>query len=335
MTVTLGFVLIFSLLGVALMRRATMQNETTERRTHSVEAFWIADAGVELARSKLAKPTPELIPEGDPVVDVISLGEGSYYVYSEQDPDCATCIDRWHIRSQSLVHKHGVDGSTLNQRRGIDAIVAAYDISNAIKTHGTVNGSCVPSGSAQIIGGCESHVDFTFETVFNGLSYNDLIAMAAANPIPATHPIYHPPNTVNHLFHLDSPSDPFRVEGVTVMFMEDNYNTLSLNTNDANVYVGPSILIVDTTGYTGNPVPKVNVTGGVGFCGILWVIGHAKITGNADINGAVFIDEISPNDTMVTGNPDVIFNPACVDTAINGFGGTGAPGLIAWKEFSL
>ena len=372
LTVTLGFVLIFSLLGVALLRHATVQNETTERRTHSVESLWIADAAVELARHNLAKATPDLINVGDPD-SIGTLGQGNYNVYSESDrchcyqdkeeakqcysldpnvPQCAGPhpVDRWHIRSQALMQKYDVDGSTLDENRGIDAVVASYDISNAITTHGTVNynpsSDCQPWGAAQIAGGCEPHVDFTFETIFNGMTFSDFIAKAAANPIPNTHPIYDPddpldpldPVRVNHVFHLTPSYSDFRVHGVTVIYFEGNFNTLSIDTEDANVYISgtPSVLIVDT-GYDGSgSVPKVDFTGSTReFCGIVWIIGKVKITGNSVIKGAVFVDEYPSSDTTITGTPDVIFSPQCVEDAINGFGGTGAPGLIAWKEFAL
>ena len=117
--------------------------------------------------------------------------------------------------------------------------------------------------------------------------------------------------------------------------MENNYNTLSVKTNDPAVYQGPSLLIVDTTGYTGGPVPKVDVTGNNGFCGILWIIGRAKFTGTSTIKGAVFVDQSPPGDTPVTGNPDIIFDPVCAKSAMDSFGGTGAPGLIDWKEYAL
>jgi hypothetical protein len=321
LTVTLAFVLIFSLSGVALMRHATLQNEATERRTHSVKSLWIADSGVELARSKLAKPTPQLIPEGDPVADAVSLGEGSYYVYSEKDPDCPTCIDRWRIRSQALVHKHDVDGAGLNSRRGIDAIVAAYDIRQAVTTHGTINGSCISD--------CEANVDFTFGTVFNGWTFSDFVNEAVATP--AVHPGIDPPH---HAIHLNSSLDPFEVGGVTVLFLEDPLYHVTINTDDPAVYLGPSLLIVDSRGYTGPQTPEITINGAAGLCGILWSIGEATINGNSIVRGAVFIDGDPLIDNEVAGT-GIAFNPACVDTVISSFGGTGKPGLIAWKEISL
>ena len=334
LTITLSFVLIFSLLGIAIMRRATVQNETIERRTASEEALWAADAAVEMIRSNLGKPPAQHLAKG--TVFNNQLGDGNYSVFYEDDPACPTCIDRWHVQSQATVNINNTDGTINTQSRGIDAIVASYDIENAITTHGTVNGSCVPSGNAQIVGDCEAHVDFTFETVFNGKSYSDFQAAAAANPIDVAHPIYSFPDVVNHKFHLSGSADEFEVKDVTVIFMEDNFNTVLINTDDSDVYTGPSLLIVDTTGSEAS-TPEVKVSGNVGFCGVLWIIGHVKIAGTSVINGAIFIDESPPDDTTVTGNTNVIFDPGCVQQAIDsmGVGVIGAPGIISWKEFSL
>jgi len=96
------------------------------------------------------------------------------------------------------------------------------------------------------------------------------------------------------------------------------------------------MLIVDTKYPGTGPTPKLNFQGVTGtFCGIVWIVGKVKITGNATILGAVFVDEDPPSDTTVSGTPDVIFNQACVDGAINSFGGTGTPGISFWKEYSI
>ncbi len=49
LVVTLGFVLIFILLGLGAIYLGTVQNEAAEKRTASTKAFWLAEAGIQKA----------------------------------------------------------------------------------------------------------------------------------------------------------------------------------------------------------------------------------------------------------------------------------------------
>ncbi|MCK5013960.1 MAG: pilus assembly PilX N-terminal domain-containing protein [Candidatus Omnitrophica bacterium] len=333
LTVTLSLVIIFLMLGLATIHYASVQNETAERRLSSMEAFWLADAGVELARSKLNKSSPTLISQADPPE---TLGEGEYDVYSEQDPDCPTCINRWHINSQGSVDIHDVDGTLNTQPRGIDAIAAYVDVKNAITTHGTVNGSCAQGGNATITGDCDDGANFSFVSVL-GATFGDLVALAQLNLLDNTHPAYDAsssPPVVDHVFHLDSPSDLFEVVGVTVVFLEGNLNKFTVNTDDLQEYAGPTLLIVDGTGSPPNKAAEITINGVAGLCGVIWSIGEATINGNSTIDGAVFIDGDPLVDNDVLGNTNITFDTVCVDQALGGFG-TGTPRLVSWKEYAL
>ena len=50
--VTMGFVVAFTLLGMAALHYAMVQNEATEMQKASMEAFWLADGAVEKARGE-------------------------------------------------------------------------------------------------------------------------------------------------------------------------------------------------------------------------------------------------------------------------------------------
>lgn len=50
--VTMGFVVAFTLLGMAALHYAIVQNEATEVQKASMEAFWLADGAVEKARAE-------------------------------------------------------------------------------------------------------------------------------------------------------------------------------------------------------------------------------------------------------------------------------------------
>lgn len=63
LVITLGFVVAFTLLGMASLHYAMVQNEETERQKASMEAFWLADGAVEKA-----KALPSLIPKTEPPI---------------------------------------------------------------------------------------------------------------------------------------------------------------------------------------------------------------------------------------------------------------------------
>ena len=49
LVVTLGFILVFTMLGLGSMYLSTVQNEAAEKRTFSTKAFWLAEAGIQKA----------------------------------------------------------------------------------------------------------------------------------------------------------------------------------------------------------------------------------------------------------------------------------------------
>ncbi|MGE0269533.1 MAG: hypothetical protein AB7S78_13875 [Candidatus Omnitrophota bacterium] len=86
--ITLGFVVAFTLLGMASLHYAMVQNEETERQKASMEAFWLADGAVEQAKAKY----PGFIAKDEPAVHLLnSAGEtdfNRYYdVYSGRKKD--------------------------------------------------------------------------------------------------------------------------------------------------------------------------------------------------------------------------------------------------------
>ncbi|GAH45561.1 unnamed protein product, partial [marine sediment metagenome] len=170
-------------------------------------------------------------------------------------------------------------------------------------------------------GNCVNDVEFTFATVFNGTTYSDFVSQAAST---------------GREYFLSSPADPIpQIEDVTVTHLLDNFHNLTINTDDPAVYTGPSFLIVDTTGYTGNPTPSLSVEGNIGFCGIIWVIGEMKIAGTSGIKGTVFVDGNPLEDTALTGNSVVDYDPPCIEAAIDSVSATifpGTPGIISWRE---
>lgn len=68
LVVTMGFVVAFTLLGMAALHFAMVQNEATERQKASMEAFWLADGAVEKARAEF----PSLVDKDQPPVHLVN-----------------------------------------------------------------------------------------------------------------------------------------------------------------------------------------------------------------------------------------------------------------------
>ena len=294
MIITMGFILIFTLLGIASLHLAGIQNQSAAKRIFSTGAFWLADGAIQRAKSRL------------PGVLVNATG----VAWSNGNYDIAVVTkgtSRWKATAKATVS---------NQVRTIEAEIANYDILDAITTTGTINDSCVPAGSAQINGNCVQGAQFTFESVFNGLSKQDIKNLATLydnfdlRNIPKS-------NTINS------------VTGVTfVTFQGNKKESLHVPTNSS----GSGFLIIDASGNT-NTV-TFDVTGGV-FNGIIWLIGNnVSMTGNPNINGAIFIDA-SNQDTKLGGTATVTFSSTAVAGAISDIGSTltsKKPTIVSWRE---
>jgi hypothetical protein len=305
LVVTLSFITIFTLLGVGSIHHAGQQNVSAEKSQKSLEAFWLAEGGVEKAKDRIRMSPVQLIAESDAS---INLGNGAYDVYSKADPNCPTCIDRWLIHSQGIVN---------NQKRTIEAIAAKYDITKVLQTHGPIHDldKC-PMGSLTI--DCSlvaENVDFTFESVLNGISKQDLFNNAAQT--------YNNPKNAGDV-------DP--IEDITVVTLSGGNHSVSLNAD--NQTSSSAFVIVDTTGVTSNNTPTINIDGNSAFRGIIWIVGEARINGTTDISGTVFVDGSTSETTRVTGDATILFDASAIDEALHNLGGLnlGAPAIISWKE---
>ena len=325
--ITVGAIFVFTLLGLSSVYVSSLQNQIAEKQRALSQAFWLADAGIEKARYYLRKTPPVLIDTADAPVN---MGKGNYDVFSQQDPDCPTCVDRWFARSQGAVNTGAYTGSTqLTHQRAIESIVARYDIENAITAQGTVNDDCTPNGSATITGTCEQNTDFSFESIFNGTSSGDFLNQAQAA----------------NLYYLDpnNSGDIDPVEDVTwidlIVKNKVNISTanmpLDLVADPSGNTVQAAFIIIDTTQCQSVQPPQVHIDGGLTFRGIIWIIGEAEIKGTSNINGAVFVDGNPVLDTKVTGDADITFDPVAVNEAVDTFSNSifpGLPAIISWQE---
>jgi hypothetical protein len=335
--VTVAFIIVFTLFGISSIYHAGLQNSAAEKRRASEQAFWLADAAIEMAKVRLQREPPEIILPTD--LTAVPLGDGTYDVYSEElyacppdaTTDCSTkppeckCIDSWTAQSEAVVTNPGQGP----QRRAIEVNIARYDIKNAITAHGTVNDDCTPAGSAEINGTCEQEVDFTFESVFNGTSKEDFEGQAIADGFKYIDP--------------SNAGDVNPIENVTFVEMIVNHH---INLDTANMpldlvldptgnTVKAAFIIIDLSALPPSPLPQVHVDGNLDFRGIIWIIGYAQIKGTSDIAGTVFVDDDPPGDAKVSGDATVTYDKDAINQAMDGVGldiFPGKPAIASWKE---
>jgi len=107
LVITLGFVVAFTMLGMASLHYAMVQNEETERQKASMEAFWLADGAIEYAKAQLPAPIPK---ENFPVHLMNGQGEidlnRSYDVLSrkKKDENGNDRLIRWEVFSLGKVN---------------------------------------------------------------------------------------------------------------------------------------------------------------------------------------------------------------------------------------
>lgn len=168
LAITVGFMLIFSMLGIASMNISTQQSDTQEKQILSQKAFWLAEAGIQRAFAHLLINTNTFTLTGN-------LGEGSYVVSSTPLSSV-----RWQLDSTGTVN--GIN-------RSIQAIVGPIPM-DAFNAWGDAIG---PGG-----GGLDGHVDpdgsyefgwkFTFNDIFR-ISEAQMFNMISCNPLAGINPV--------------------------------------------------------------------------------------------------------------------------------------------------
>ncbi len=91
---------------------------------------------------------------------------------------------------------------------------------------------------------------------------------------------------------------------------------------------------VTTNGWEGDGIfiirGDLKITGGT-FNGILWVEGALRISGNPELNGALFVEGGATVDTTVTGTADITHNPDAIEVALEDLANV-PPEILSWQE---
>jgi len=306
LTITLGFVLIFTLMGFASIHYAGVQNNIASKEIASNEAFWIADGMVERARAKLPGTLmnfPPVIEESKRKCEDLVKDDPNYdkpycvktCVKALNDKKCApkqTLNNSWIVYATGIVGKN----SGYKQRRTIQAILKGdtFEISKRVDGCSTVACYTDPkTGKLSYIGLPE---DCSFETVFE-TDPDEFIAEADNNYTNITKL---PVLSGNSVITLDSAlsgsvSIPVKGEGFLLLDGRNLSQQMAVHMDGSN------------------------------FDGIIWAVGKVILI-NPNINGGISAFAVMPNiiACAITGNDSII--KKVVDNNFN------KTTVISWNE---
>jgi len=130
LAVTVGFMLIFILMGLGAVELSGAQGQSTVMRVASSRAFWLADAGIEKARSIMKNGMPSSFPYTD------SASSLPFDMRIERAQcQLGLCNNKWVVTSKGKVLNDA--GTTLVERK-IVATVSKYSIDDALTTNGPI-----------------------------------------------------------------------------------------------------------------------------------------------------------------------------------------------------
>ena len=327
LVITSGFVLAFTMLGLAGLYMAGQENEMADRLRASTQALWLAEAGIERTRATfpVTPPTSEQ-----------NLGLGTY-----QATSTTVNSGKWTVTSKGMINLYtGKDSSASNQPqvRTIQATLATYTISDAIKSEDFLrcnNSYDINQCKAFVNGPISQLVSVKLGEVFKGLTENNVISAATST------------NTkYNYDDYVASPST-HPIKNVTV---------IDATTTDPSNNSPTPIVEINTDSFTGteipflyirandsirNIVPTIKFTGSKPFNGVLWVnvSARANISQTSGFNGTIFIqgDGNAQNELDSTDlTKKIIYDETVVDKAIANLGNfwttNSRPTIVDWKE---
>ena len=314
MIVTLGFIVVFTLLGVAVMHLAGAQNDVAVKQSFSTEAFWLADGVVERIRNKI-------MAQADlPAVNTPVVIDSEHFYQISQLSLSPGYSHRWDAVTQGTVH---------GQLRTIKAIISEFHVIDALVATGSINAGCAPDGSAEILGTCRQDPSITLLNVF-GLTYNNdhvnppTLSYGATN-IPVDYS-YTGSNYGNQVY-----------SGVAVITSSSTVHNTSGN-EITNTAADPVFLIIDCSCPPSNPTCNppndcYKSTANNPLHGIVWVIGNVDMQGTPEINGALFVQNGNLSGQL-NGNNLIEYDESVINTVLSNIGGgiLKEPAIVSWKE---
>lgn len=173
-------------------------------------------------------------------------------------------------------------------------------VTNAIE----LNGTLTTSGAVTINGTVEENSNVDFQGVF-GITKEQVEALATNK-------------------YTDPANNTIPVSQITWVNLIDN----STFTISSDTWSGSGILVVKKS--AGSAGDVLQITGG-SFHGIIWIMGNLRVSGNANISGAVFVENGSAEVSKLTGTPTISYNSSDVENAF-GYLGNSIGNISHWQE---
>jgi len=292
LVLAVSFMLVFTLLGLAIMNFAGFQGQGIVRKIASTRAFWIAEAGIQRAISHLSQDAP-----GFTLND--SLGQGNYNVNVVPISPVRWTIDS--IGTEQPISKEILVEYGPNIFKGLQS-TGKQDINKEQN---------VPSREEDVI--------LDFVEIFGFDLFSMTQAQKDTTPFGTNcivagkdvtyYPLTKPPGKL-----------PISYSGISFIDSQTNAKTETLPNLD-----GSGLVIIQV-----KPGTELSINGGGNFNGIVWIQGELGGLGNTNIDGAVFVN-CGTNRTTVSGDAEIYFNKGAIDDAfadlrINKFA------VVSWEE---
>lgn len=300
-------IVVLTIFSLAIFVRSMSERFIAQRYAESMKAFWLAEAGVNHGLSELKA---DYNASSGSCKWETNLGSGRY---------CVDLSDK-DVNGRRTLTAHGYIPSTTPARaeRKISVLVESSGsnpsnpelIEYALDTTGELK----IGGSADIHPPNSSHESSSldFEEVF-GMTEEQVKTLAEEAAASG-----------NGYVYADPPTNQQPVNGITwVELTGSNKYVIS------STWSGSGLLIVNGNGMN----LALEIAGDWTFTGMIWVIGKVKISGNAQITGALFAESTAGIESDVTGNSTLSFDSATVSSAFSLLeGGSTGLNVLSWRE---
>jgi hypothetical protein len=288
----LGILVVLIVIGSAVVNLTTQETRLVKFQNNSIRAFYLAEAGIEDAIGRLKKGD-----DTTPVKGSLYTGVDEYDVEITGDSPSYTVRSRGSYPSLTALDK-------VTREIQVDVEVTPNGDPSRVVNAIEANGEIKVSGAVAINGGVSENTTLDFEYIF-GITPAEMEAMADHN-------------------YTDPPNNQMPVDKITWVNLSSESSFRISQTG----WTGSGILVVKEP--SGSTTPALEIEGGV-FNGVIWVIGNLRISGNAIINGAIFVENGSAEVTRLTGTPAITYDFSVVEDAFKYLGNT-VTDISNWQE---
>lgn len=300
LVLVLGILAVLIVIGLALISLTSGENRMVGFQNNSIRTFYLAEAGMEEAIYRLKK--------GDDYNNFSGLLYGAADEYDvditpNASPLPSPSVTTYAIDSSGSYPDVSASGKITRRIKANVDVKPNGDpskITNAIE----VNGTLTLSGAVEINGGMRENVLLDFGYIFD-IAKEQMEAMA-------------------HNKYTDPENNKIPVNKITWVNLVNQPEFRISETG----WSGSGILVVRKP--AGSTSPALEIEGGA-FNGVIWVIGNLRISGNAVINGAIFVEGGSAEVSKLTGTPVINYDAAQVANAF-AYLGNSVIKIYDWQE---